>query len=75
MFGWLPRDGDPEQQAIRTDLFLGGGSVSGSACYVVCYGVNHAYGGNTAIETGLGYGSKASGSGGTGVGIPIGGKK
>ncbi len=77
--GWMPSNyGLPNAvQGENTDQFMAGGSYSAAACaYGVCVGGNHAIGGTTAVEVGLGIGapSKAinlGGSAGTGVSLPV----
>jgi hypothetical protein len=71
--GWLPTNlGESSRvSAANTANFLKGSGINGSACYVLCFGVNHSYGGDTGIEVGLGVGSPAKGvSGSTGVMTP-----
>lgn len=74
MFGWIIDGGsgalDPGK---TTDNFLSGAGSSAAGCYLLCFGFNHAYGGSTAIELGWGLGvkDKISGSGGTGITVPI----
>ena len=56
-----------EQKAEATDSLLKGQSVGGNTClYGVCGGLNHAVGGQTAVELGIGVGgvTKAPNPGG-----------
>jgi hypothetical protein len=74
VFGWIINDGSAAYDpAVNTDNFLNGGGGSGAACYLLCIGINHAYGGATAIEIGWGLGvkNKLSGSAGTGAMLSI----
>ncbi|GLQ52725.1 hypothetical protein ACFFJT_21105 [Dyella flava] len=74
MFGWIMNRGSNVLDPGRdTNNFLGGGSISGAGCYLLCVGLNHSFGGATAIEIGWGLGvrDKVSGSGGTGFTAPI----
>ncbi|WP_143754600.1 hypothetical protein [Caballeronia concitans] len=78
-FGVIPSaiNQAPTIQADRTDNFLGGGSFGGNACaYGGCIGANHAVGGDTSVEVGVGFGgltrSANIGVGGsTGFSLPI----
>ena len=56
-----------------TDNFLSGAGASAAGCYLICVGLNHSFGGATAVELGWGLGvkNKVSGSGGTGITMPI----
>lgn len=48
---------NPADKAELTNQFLGGNSVGGNGCvYGICGGLNHAVGGQTAIEIGIGFG-------------------
>ena len=77
--GWLPSNyGLPNAvQGENTDQLLGGGSYSVAACaYGACFGGNHAIGGATAVEVGLGIGASTKainlgGSASTGVSLPV----
>ena len=79
MIGFIPSNyGLPNAvQGQNTDQFLGGGSYSAGACaFGVCAGGNHAIGGATALELGLGLGMPVKGinlggSAGTGVSLPV----
>ncbi|WP_246270461.1 hemagglutinin repeat-containing protein [Paraburkholderia solisilvae] len=53
-----------------TNSLLNGGAYVGGGCFLICVGLNHSIGGNTAIEVGFGL---PGASVGTSVGIPIGG--
>lgn len=56
------------QKGSNTDNFLSGASIAGGGCmFGVCAGVNHAIGGDTAFEIGVGAGgvTKIPGVGGT----------
>lgn len=78
-FGFVPSNyGLPNAvQGDNTDQLLAGGSYSAAACaYGVCLGGNHAIGGATAVEVGLGLGAPTKGislggSAGTGVSLPV----
>lgn len=73
-FGWIaPNLGLPgAERSSNTADFLSGGSISGTLCRVICVGINHAYGGNTAFEIGAGFKTPAKGaSGSTGVMYPL----
>lgn len=67
----------PTVQAAKTDDFLGGGSFGGNVCaFGGCVGANHAIGGNTSVEVGLGLGGftrapNLGAGGSTGVSVPI----
>lgn len=77
--GWMPSNyGLPNAvQGENTDQFLAGGSYSAGACtYGICLGANHAIGGSTSIEAGVGIGAPTKtinlgGSVGTGVTLPV----
>ncbi|WP_415869056.1 hemagglutinin repeat-containing protein [Burkholderia ubonensis] len=78
-FGFVPSNyGLPNAvQGDNTDQLLAGGSYSAAGCaYGVCLGGNHAIGGATAVEVGLGLGVPTKGislggSAGTGVSLPV----
>ncbi|MFK2901864.1 hypothetical protein ISP15_16110 [Dyella jejuensis] len=77
VFGWILNGGSAAYDpAVNTDNFLNGGGGSGAACYLLCIGINHAYGGATAIEIGWGIGvkNKLSGNAGTGAMLSISGE-
>jgi filamentous hemagglutinin len=67
----------PTVQADKTDNFLGGGSFGGNVCaFGGCIGGNHAVGGDTAVEFGLGIGgftraANFGGGGSTGFSLPV----
>lgn len=64
------------QKGSNTDNFLSGASIAGGGCmFGVCAGVNHAIGGDTAFEIGVGAGgvTKIPGVGGT-LGVGYGGQ-
>ena len=56
--GWIlmPLGLSVKERAERTSLFLDGGAAAVTGCYGLCAGVNHAWGGSTAIEVGVGLG-------------------
>lgn len=57
--------------ANNTASLLRGAGGGASACYILCAGFNHAYGGDTAIEVGAGIGAPSKGaSGSTGLMVP-----
>ena len=65
---------DAKQRAARIDAFLQGGAVQGSYCGWLCVGVNHAMGGETSIEVGVGTPGVSAGTGwgaDTGYKIPF----
>lgn len=72
--GYLPANlGENSSAAgINTANLLTGAGINGTACYLLCLGANHSYGGDTAIEVGAGIGAPAKGgSGSTGVMKPL----
>lgn len=72
--GYLPTNLGASSNAagINTANLLTGAGINGSACYVLCVGLNHSYGGDTAIEVGAGIGTPAKGgSGSTSVMKPL----
>jgi hypothetical protein len=74
VFGWiLNGESDALDPGKTTNNFLSGTGASGAGCYFICVGLNHSFGGATAIEIGWGLGvkNKVSGSGGTGITVPI----
>jgi hypothetical protein len=74
VFGWILNGGsDALDPGKTTNNFLSGTGASGAGCYFICVGLNHSFGGATAIEIGWGLGvkNKVSGSGGTGITVPI----
>ncbi|EIF31626.1 filamentous hemagglutinin family N-terminal domain [Burkholderia sp. Ch1-1] len=64
-------------KADLTNQFLGGYSVGGNGClYGICSGLNHAVGGQTAIEVGVGVGGvtktpSPEGNAGGGYSLPV----
>lgn len=73
-FGWIaPNLGLPSaERSSNTADFLAGAGISGTLCRVICIGINHSYGGNTAFELGAGFKTPAKGvSGSTGVMYPV----
>ncbi|APD13263.1 hypothetical protein RO07_08575 [Pandoraea pulmonicola] len=77
--GWLPSVyGAPKnEKAWNTNQLLEGGAYTAAVCaYGACVGANHAIGGSTAVEIGLGIGAPTKainlgGSAGTGVSLPM----
>ncbi|MDN7428233.1 hemagglutinin repeat-containing protein [Burkholderia sp. AU45388] len=67
----------PTLQADITDNFLAGASFGATLCaYGGCVGGNHAFGGDTSVEVGVGFGGltrapNPGGGGSTGVAFPV----
>jgi filamentous hemagglutinin len=68
---------DVADKADLTNQFLNGSSVGGNGClYGICGGINHARGGQSAIEVGIGIGGTTKipnpdGNAGGGYSIPV----
>jgi hypothetical protein len=53
VFGWILNGGsDALDPGKTTNNFLSGAGASGAGCYFICAGLNHSFGGATAIEIG-----------------------
>ncbi|MDF3114581.1 hemagglutinin repeat-containing protein [Burkholderia sp. BCCIQ04A] len=67
----------PTIQADKTDNFLAGASLGVNMCaYGACVGGNHAFGGDTSVEVGVGFGGitrapNLGGGGSTSVSFPV----